>query len=1008
MIRSSCPRSRERALFTGLALVTAAALALTGGVSAADAAPAGPEIPPSTTASSVAFTPTDADALPVVDSEIGRGDRLAQDPSTIVPLGSTVVDATSALIRVSVLSPAVDLTVYATGTPAIHAAPGISQSSTLLVPVAGDGVALYADAPADVRIEVLATFGTDTTTPGATTALQQPVPRADTAAGLAGSVFGKTPIAVGLVGAGDVPSLDVRAVYVTADVQSSEATILRLDGQHIPIGQGRTVVTTLVTPDEAGQTLASLDSGSGSLRLDVRGWVRDTASNVDRANVEGGFVPANRPRVELPHSVDVSDAVPTPIDLDPHADAVYTVALVTVSAPGGTTMLDLGAPYRGRARGMVVDGSGGGGAQLMLVPLHDGTAEATLRRGSAEITIVPLGDFLGGVVQEPASETPGITVDSHHDGERVDLGTNGSTRLGGVITTPGASVDHVEISGPDGPIGNAELTSGKDERLTWAYDVASPEDGLQHYVATVVDRAGHRSDAGVRLDMEPVEKTDTVIAPEVKVPSVSSPGGLPTIVGGTEYVFPGDPGVIPGDIIAAGDSAGTPEGAFARVLSVDRVGDEWRVKAEVADLADVFRQADVYSTPSLDQTDPAAIDESMRGEPTSPDGDPIEVLPGGFPTTDIVTGSDVSLPDYPQTSDEPLDIPGLDDPSVADPDDYGLPPESSGVRPAERAAVVADDPDYTTAYSTKLNLKVSYKNGFKPWVEDITKTSASPDAELQSWAKERSHSGEKGLAISNETQAAVDLTFRLKSHMTWRWGVIPTGVVIDELTVKLHSKVTNKGSVKLFASSTTTFQSSVKLGSISLPNAVVPVGPVPVVITNSIELAFRISLKFAASATIPYGMTREDTYGFTYSDAAGVKSLASHPAPTILPFTALQLGDTTLQVNVELSPGAEVGLKSKIYGITGPEFSLSAQLAGKLALTTPPNLAWGRLSVGADLVFELSGKLKVEMLSKVFADVELFKIPLGKVPLFSQTVPLWGDPPTSTPTPTATAVPSSA
>lgn len=127
----------------------------------------------------------DADyRVPVVESQLGIGAPLSDDPASLVTLTGIEAGHDGALVRVSVFNVDEPLTVFAAGAPALAVEEG-AASTMVLVPVDDGEVSLYGTASADLRVELLASFAGDPEVPGSTIALAEPVTRADTAAVLA-------------------------------------------------------------------------------------------------------------------------------------------------------------------------------------------------------------------------------------------------------------------------------------------------------------------------------------------------------------------------------------------------------------------------------------------------------------------------------------------------------------------------------------------------------------------------------------------------------------------------------------------------------------------------------------------------------------------------------------------------------------------------------------------------------------------------------------------------------
>ncbi|MCL1801653.1 MAG: S-layer homology domain-containing protein, partial [Promicromonosporaceae bacterium] len=203
------------------------------------------------------------------------------------------VSGHSALVRLTVANPAQNVSVWAAGAPLLQVSRGATQSATVLVPVLSGTIPVYASAAVSGTVEVLATFNGNSATPGAVTALPAAQNRADSDAAWAPTLaVGSTEQAIGLVGRGGIPSSGVRAVFVTALVESPVNGQLHIGGQTISVTPGVTPISTVVVPDAMGGVNVSFSgSGTVNLRLDARGWAANSVQGMTLANTTGSFVP---------------------------------------------------------------------------------------------------------------------------------------------------------------------------------------------------------------------------------------------------------------------------------------------------------------------------------------------------------------------------------------------------------------------------------------------------------------------------------------------------------------------------------------------------------------------------------------------------------------------------------------------------------------------------------------------------------------------------------------------
>lgn len=356
-----------RRLFPHVGVVAAAALvAALLPATGANAAPPAPEVD-----TGYAAAPQ---RIPVVDSQLGVGAVATLEPTRIdVVRGDG--DAASALVRVTALEPAADTEVLVEGAVALHVDATTSASTTVLVPLAGDGTfALSATGDVHTRIEPIAYFG-DAAAPGAVSAVSTPVTRTEDE----GTALSTAGAPIGLVGLGDVPATGVRSVFVTADFHAPDGATrtVTLDGADLPVTDG-TVVSTFVTPDADGSTLIS-GPDDVSVSLTVRGWVAEATQTdaADPANVQGSLVPAIDTRTQ---PVDVHDDAPASVDTTSVAPGNDALALVWAGPADQVTALAAGSDTTGRTTGAVVDRVSGATPQLLLLDDTDRPWECTAAR----------------------------------------------------------------------------------------------------------------------------------------------------------------------------------------------------------------------------------------------------------------------------------------------------------------------------------------------------------------------------------------------------------------------------------------------------------------------------------------------------------------------------------------------------------------------------------------------------------------------------------------------------
>lgn len=909
--------------------------------------------------------------LPLVESEIGRGAALSTAPGSLVDVSAATGAHTAALVRVAALSASEDITVFAAGgTPVLFAPKGTSASTSVLLPVAGGAVQLWASAPAQTRVEVLAAFTGEEAKPGSIFALDAPVTRADTSVQLAGSALSTAPLEIGVIGRGGVPSEGVRAVVATLDVTVPAATVLRVDAQRLPVPAGRSVLTTIVPPDADGTIHVRTESGSGSLRLDVRGWVAEAPFYAEQANLKGSFVPVTEASGAQRVSLTAQRNTPATgsVVVGELQDAEFSLGLLAATPSSETTLLNLGEAYEGRGRGLVVDGARGAAPQLAVTRSEQEAGSLTLRRGSTDVTWTPVGDIISGERSWAlGEEDPTVVIESPLNGSQQDLGDHGYFTLSGSGTTPGSSVDRIEVSGPEGLIGTATLFFDEGS-LDWEFDAAAPDDGSHTYTVTIYDRAGRSSSEQVEVAVTAVDEEDTVTAPNAFL--FNSPGddenqgGLVILAeapdgGPTKVAVDARPAFSPGDTLISPAVEATPDGVLLTVLSVDRVGSRWEVETAAASLDEVFFQADIDETTVLD--DPSRIvpndDESAIEAPVG------EVDEAGNPIqTDVEFSDGPGQRAWVETEDVDLeDLPETGSGGAGEADSALAWVNPSAV--ANEYIAPALGTSFNSSLATSVNILATWAGGSKsgPTLKEISKEIKDPDAREQALKdKYEQVKQEKKLAValSVKGQAALQFTAVLDTSITWKWGFIPTGITINELTIKAVLTLKVSATVKINISTEVGGTWWNPLGGFRLPTVTIMAGVLPIVFTNDLEFAFKAKIGLEFSAELPeMAYKKVYTFGFTYRDGVGYKSLSEEPK-TSGSFGIFDGWDgSKIGGKLSISAGPEAELSTKIYSLTGPTMTLSGML--KFGATVTAEYKDGELRPSAAYMLALVIELKV-------------------------------------------------
>lgn len=456
--------------------------------------------------------------VPIVETTIGRG-TLPTD-GTAIALPSSDGYA-SALIRVAVFDASEDTTVSAGGFPVLAVPAGASASQTTLLPIVDGEVTLTADRTVDARIETLALLQGDTDAPGATNTIAQPVVRADTEQGLACDALTSDPIQVGLGGQGGVPATDVRAAWVTMEFDADREATVTADGQTMDIPAGRSVVSTIVTPDPGMQDIdVSSDRPVDGFRLAVRGWVTDAEQDDEHANTIGSYVPATQD--------DWTDADATPahdarIGLDGPSDRAVTFTLVSAEPTGdpqARSFVDTGIGMIGRSRGALVDPTIGALPQIDIIPSTSADALVSARGSDVSAHVRQLGVIIG---EKPAvTGAAGVTIDTLRDGTAIDLAATGGVAILEGSVSSDAAIDTVTVKTGGELIGTADIDYTGDG-AEWSLETGAPQSGTYTFDVTATARDGATATTSISLDLTAMDGDDDVINRNVVVATDNVP-----------------------------------------------------------------------------------------------------------------------------------------------------------------------------------------------------------------------------------------------------------------------------------------------------------------------------------------------------------------------------------------------------------------------------------------------------------------------------------------------------
>lgn len=817
-------------------------------------------VPVNVVSSTSGFTPA-VPHIPLVDSQFGAGASLAANSPTSIALGleAREAKATSALIRLSLFAPQVDVRLDAVGAPALAVRTDESASTTLLVPITDGAVTLTATGDVDLRVELLASFD-PSTAPGVFTALGAPVTRTDTATGLGGSQLSTEPTSLGVTGKGGVPILNVRAAMVTVSVTVPTSTSLLVVGQEIALSAGTSIITTLAQVSASGEIDVALASGTGSARIDVRGYVLGAAQNDSALTVNGSYVPVGDiTTVDLA----VRETASSVIELSTLADAAYSLVLVEADPATQTTILSVGQELKGRAAGVVVDPSAGTQAQLALVPV-DSVAE--IRRGSTDVTLQRLGDIVSA--ESAASTDLAVTLDSPVAGTAIELTDVSTFTLEGTVTNTTASLDSVRIYSGNVLVGIAQVDYQQGVS-TWSLELAVPATADYEFRVDAVDRAGTTSQDAVNLSVTLPGTDEVLLSPDTRVIPDEILASTVAITE-TSLTFGVDPGYVPGNIVIGINEVVAPEGFLRRVVSVQQTSAGWVLTTVSASLVEAIRQGAIDDSVNL--MDIAGTTFTPVAGPSDGDTPGLITAPGAI--------EDVTLFDTTTTRRQAADNTSRQAASNAD-----ITLEEELKKGVENKAVFTWDPD------------------------DVQKDLSHADSVAKNAARvELTASG--GAVLEGKVSLGFALKLVLKIDIAWFW--LPNSEVVEFSTVLTRStEASLTGSV--FGEANLSVVKA--LGRIDFPTIRFVIGPVPVFITSGVDLGFAGELSGQASIEATWGTKVVQDYGFKYSGGTFRNASTEPKVTNTLPV----FGDgANWEGNATAAIGPTAVLDISIYDAAGP------------------------------------------------------------------------------------------
>ena len=204
-----------------------------------------------------------------------------------------------------------------------------------------------------------------------------------------------------------------------------------------------------------------------------------------------------------------------------------------------------------------------GGTELVLEVTVTDPQGAT---GTAVVTVE---------VTESSGQGPTLTITSHTDGQRIDIGADGVLpMLQGVVEEDGSTVEEVVIEA-GGESASAGLYRPGDGTVRWFLPIGAPASGPVDYIVTVRTTAGATATGELTLDLVAPDATDIVVSPFVVVLDDQPAHEVVSLDATTgELVVLMDPStILPGSILIGAPFEGFPSGFARRIDEISSVDD---------------------------------------------------------------------------------------------------------------------------------------------------------------------------------------------------------------------------------------------------------------------------------------------------------------------------------------------------------------------------------------------------------------------------------------------------
>jgi hypothetical protein len=387
-------------------------------------------------------------------------------------------------------------------------------------------------------------------------------------------------------------------------------------------------------------------------------------------------------------------------------------------------------------------------------------------------------------------EAPELNFTDPEEGATV-LREQDGVELSGTTRDDTTGVRKVEIYVDDQRVAATAGDRGSGEPLEWSVTVTPPETTTFTFEAVATDGAGNTGRDTLTVTVEGRDPGETVVDKDVQVLGDNvvdyDPDAGTIVVAGQ----PADDPLEAGDTVVSGTSSAAPDGFLRNVITA-RHHEQGQValETEPGHLTEVFRQVDTRLHRPVDLSEHLDEDQSDGVTLVRSEG-----LPPGDETKQDVT-------ERPRS-----EFPRVDGASTA-------------------AASQASASRLFSAAPARLHLAKSIQ---KTWTLSFDQTVGDNPS----------------LTVQGQNEFTVGVSFRVKVHTNWDW--FNSTVRLERL--RLAGAMTEVMEVSAVARAGVDLKENVSLKSIPLGAINFQIGPVPVVLTSTLDFELRLSANAQARAT---------------------------------------------------------------------------------------------------------------------------------------------------------------